>query len=310
MASINLHEAEKWERKELERARTIRIACGLWHNFPFWSGKLTFWRVFFWLVQFVVVVILALYPLWIKVIFDKTSTLTWEQAEIISGVVIVCLLVTNTYTRIWKDHKPRKTKRRLQNKLSLELKGMIAALSRAIKLHRQEHAHIVDKCKAQILQVIRKVAEIHLGDYEGTHLEVTLLLFEEDGKKIRIAERTTAERLVDKTMESENVMAYYVARSGQHRVVNDFQKDNHPFPRTSLSTGLSPTYRSMLLIPLLDTSSGTVHSIGVVSIDSSKPYHFWPGRGNDLALKVSPYCTWLTLLLGLTDNLSKIECRS
>jgi len=210
-----------------------------------------------------------------------------------------------------KEHKPRKTKRRLLNKLSLELKGMIASLARAIKLTRQEHTAIIKECRAKILQVIRKVAEIHLGDYEGTHLEVTLLLFEDDGKRIRIAARTTAERQVDRTMESENVMAFYVARSGQHRVVNDFLKDKHPFPKTSLSTGGCPTYRSMLLIPLLETSAGTPDSsIGVVSIDRSRPYHFWPGRGNDLALKVSPYCTWLTLLLGLTGNLSKIECRS
>src|SRR5882672_3444493 len=102
MASINLHEAEKWERKELERARFIRIVCGLRYSLvPWTTGKLTFWKVFFWIFQFFPVVVLAISPIWTRVFFDKNSTLTWEQAEVISIVFIVCLLVTNAYARFW-----------------------------------------------------------------------------------------------------------------------------------------------------------------------------------------------------------------
>jgi hypothetical protein len=63
------------------------------------------------------------------------------------------------------------------------------------------------------------------------------------------------------------------------------------------------------MIPLVDQAdSRQSYCVGVVSIDSKKPYQFWPGAwGDDLVVKLDPYCAWLMLLLGLT-TVHKLPC--
>ncbi len=138
-------------------------------------------------------------------------------------------------------------------------------------------------------------------------MRATLWIFhDEQGVQMRICERTTSARQSGQVSNSKDVMAYYVAKFKIHRVIHDFRK-HHPFPKARITGSDPPSYRSILLIPLLDTTGEFPDTcVGLVSIDSSRPYQFSPGNGEELVLKVSPYCAWLTLLL-TTDKPNRLN---
>jgi hypothetical protein len=309
MPGIDPIELGKWERRETERHRAIRVFRGARHNYLprvlGWNPSLI--RVAFSALRFLSFLALSLLPVWVKY-FDESSPFSWKTALWLSSAISTLLLFDFFYDRFASGWKTKGVRSQLLRKLSNDLRGTIANFSSVVKLTREEHRPLVNAARKNVLELIRRVTQIHVGDYEGAHIEVTLLLFEDsDCRQMRIVDRTTASRSVNTIVNSDEVMAFFVAKSGKHRVVNDFLKDNHPFRKTGLS-GPDPPYRSILLIPLLDTASGSPDScVGVVSIDSSRPYHFWPGGGADLVVKVSPYCTWVMLLLTLNRDLHRLR---
>jgi hypothetical protein len=249
---------------------------------------------------------LTLLPLLLKW-QDNAGQLTWQNAWWLVGFMVVLQLYAFLYDRSAKTYRAKTVRRRLLQRLSLELTGTISNFSKLVR-PKQGQMQAIAATRKLLLDCIRRVAEIHLADYEGAHLEATLLLFaDEDCKQMQIAQRTTTERPTGKIVNSDEIMAYYVARSGKHRAINDYLKDNHPFGKSGLSAA-NPPYRSILLIPLLELSSGAPDvCLGVVSIDSQRPYHFWPGSGDDLVVKVKPYCTWLAILLSMA-TVPRLPC--
>lgn len=305
-------ELGKWQRGETERWILVRLALGLRYNYvpKILGWNISFGRLAASIIRGLCLVVLVAWPIGLK---RYDNAISWSVALwLVAG-----LLFVNTYAyfhdKIVSSLKPRRVRRRLLERLSLHAKGTVGSVAHAVKLRNQDHKPAVDAAIKEVLSCIRRVAEIHLGDYERAFLEVTLLVFDDpDCKRMRIAERTTEERLKHVVIESEEIMAYHVAKSGTHRAINDFANDSHPFRKTGLSASTF-SYRSILLIPILDRSStGKEDScVGVITIDSQRPYHFWPGRGNELAVKVSPFCTWVRLLLSLNDTeLPRIPCNA
>jgi GAF domain-containing protein len=143
----------------------------------------------------------------------------------------------------------------------------------------KDYAEEIKDARRKVLECIRKVTEIHVSDYTGTKLDATVLLFEdEECKKTKVAYRATNKRAAGRVVPSEELMAFHLARTGRHIVVNDFL-NGHPFPKESLAGG-KPWYRSILMIPLLDASNSEAQlCYGILCIDSSQPFHFWPGGG-------------------------------
>jgi hypothetical protein len=295
----------KWEKHESEPHIVARFLRGIWYNYlPDLRGKkVSLLNLPFATVRLAFLSLMAPLPIWAKLreSSDSGATLSWGQA--IGGTVLICagLSYNFLYDRVRASHKEKSVRRQLLKKLSLHLSGVIANLAPLVKLRNADCRAEAGSIRKKVLECIRRVAEIHLADLEGVHLEATLLVFDDPAcSQMKILDRTTAERPTGKIVVSNETMAYYVAKSRKHRAVCDFLKDAHPFPKAGLSLP-EPPYRSILMIPLLDTSTGSPDGcFGVVSIDSARPYHFWPGAGDDLVLKVRPYCNWLSLLLTLS----------
>jgi hypothetical protein len=276
----------------------------------FFGLKISLWRLSFGSLRIIFLLILSLWPIWFKVYETAITTesslpkATWTQAIVGSVILSVLLGYNFFYDRITTFFAGKNKKRMLLQQLTNEIRGTISGFSPLIRVvkptENREHINIA---RRRVLEWIRRVAQIHVSDYEGTSVEVTLLVFaDEPCATMRIEDRTTHTRPRGKCFLAEEMMAYYVAKSRKHKCVNDFKNDPHPFTKAGLSMP-DPEYRSILLIPLLDMEGGGPDNcVGVVSIDSAQPYHFWPGGGNELVQKVSPFCSWLAVLLNLTES--------
>lgn len=301
-----------WEQGMTERWRITRILFGTWHSLlpKFLGYTLSPWRLVFGTLRFIGLLSLSLWPIWFKVYEAGLAThsnlpkATWTQAITVSFVLSILVCYNFVYDRITTTSKGRRMKRKLLLQLTNEIRGTISGFTPHIRLIRPvEDQQHVRAARRKVLEWIRRVAQVHAADYEGTCIEVTLLVFaDEKGETMRIEDRTTHSRPTGKTVRAEEIMAYYVGKSTKHRCINDFRKDCHPFPKTGLSLS-EPGYRSILFIPLLDLEGGSPDNcLGVVSIDSTRPYHFWPGGGAELVQKVSPFCSWLAILLNLSGS--------
>jgi hypothetical protein len=305
MADLDPILLQKWLRRETERSRFTRVVLGLYYNHvpSFLGWRVSPLRLIFGSLRGLSLVAIALWPLWIK-FYDKTATLTWREAGLVSVLVVIGLVYNYCYDKGVKNFKEKGVREKVVANLSNEIRGMIFELSKIVRIRRpQDDLPAVGTMRKNILECIQRIAQIHLDHFDPTDIYVTLLIFDDaECSRMRIVDRTTKGRPVGKVVESEKIMAFYVADSLTHRAVLDFLRDPHPFEKAGLSTP-DPTYRSILLIPILDLSSGCHDSsFGVVCIDSSRPYHFWPGsKTNRLVVKVSPYCMWLALLLGMTS---------
>jgi len=60
----------------------------------------------------------------------------------------------------------------------------------------------------------------------------------------------------------------------------------------------TPRYKSILLVPLLENvERNKYRCMGVVTIDSERPYEFWGGRDERIVIAIKPYLNLLTLTL-------------
>ena len=311
MAVIEPHELAKWERGETEPGWLKRTVCKIWHNrLPALLGwHLSPLRIVFGSIRAICFLSLALWPIWIK-FFDKTTTVSWGDASWMSAVMVVMLSYCYFYDKAGASPKRRGGKKQMAERLTHEVRGAIAHLAPLLKLARPA----ADRSEVQIalkrvLGWIRDLVKIHLSDRDVSEIDATLWVFADSQfAQMKVLERTTIGRTSGRAYPSLEIMAFYIAKSGKHRVIHDFRK-NHPFPKTGLTTGGPPRYRCVLLIPLLDTAGGGHDTcIGVVSIDSVRPYHFSEGNGDDLVLRLSPYCAWLSFLLGLDCPVHRRPC--
>lgn len=233
---------------------------------------------------------------------ETDSRLSTTQAVFLSLALMALLTYSFFYDRFMRDAKQKRSAKGLQTRLSLDMCGTLKNLSGLVKLRRVENKPAIHLGINKVMELIREAAKIGLGDFEGSGIEATLLLFDDEQcENIRVANRTTQGRPSGQKRPSTEIMAYYVAKSRKYRVVNDFMRDKHPFPKVILSGG-SASYRSILFIPLLDKSNqGQDTCMGVVTVDSTKPYHFWPKNGEDLVFQLTPYCILLALFLNLNE---------
>ena len=130
------------------------------------------------------------------------------------------------------------------------------------------------------------------------HYKACLMLFaDDDCKSLCVYERAKNIRPVGVSMPTEETMAYQIMKTKKHYVLYDFLTD-HPFDKTGISDP-RPTYRSVLFIPLIQKSTnGEKDScFGMLTVETEKPYQFWFGEGDRLAIKLAPYEGWLRLIL-------------
>lgn len=303
MTTLDPEQLGKWRRRELSPSRLSRVLWGFWYNHvPRLSGwTISLPHLAFGVTRGLCLIAVTLAPVWVK-FYDKSTTLSWSEALAYSSIISVLLLYAHVYDKIVRDYKPKTIGQHLKTRLSLELCGITRNLHVLVKLKTKDHQPKIDNVREKMLVGIRDAARFHLGDYEGTCLDASLLLFDDrECSRMKIVDRTMSSRGTGKTELSCDLMAFYVAKEAKHRVIQDFLYERHPFSKKGLS-GEIPTYRSLLLIPLLDTSSeGPDTCIGVVALESTRPYHFWPGNGEDLVVQVQPYCSLLMFFLNLGE---------
>ena len=309
LAPIDAVELGKWERGETERGKLPRAFRGLRHNA---IPKLTGWSMtvpgfLFGFLRLLCLLFIGLLPTLLK-LRDPESSISWSATNTLTFFLALSLIYNHYYDKIEKRKKSTALSKQLRQKLALEIGGITGELSKMLKLRNKELLPGLETATSKVLACIRNAARIHLGDYEGAHLEATLLLFDDPKcETIRVANRTTSSRPTGKVKPSNEVMAYYVAKSRKHRIIDDFLHDHHPFPKKAW-TGDAPSYRSILMIPLLDLSTGAPDTcVGVVTIDSTRPYHFWPGDGQDLVVELRPFLFLLALFVNLTKP-NRLSC--
>ncbi len=63
--------------------------------------------------------------------------------------------------------------------LSNDIRGLIFELSRIVKLRNQQELPAVAKMRKDLLACIKRIAEIHVADTDGTDIQATLLVFDD-----------------------------------------------------------------------------------------------------------------------------------
>lgn len=168
------------------------------------------------------------------------------------------------------------------------------------------------------LSALRKEMEILIGDNSNRRVtDVVLLEFcDASCRRMQVRERTANHEETKRPVDSEKLVAYYVAQVGRNFVEHDFKNDRNPFPpkRVTVRGDLDVDYRSVLYMPIMVSAREqreggkkiVDHCIGVICVHSSKPYRFWrwgdhkktEGRFADIAFSRSmPYIAIIEQLL-------------
>jgi hypothetical protein len=221
MPSLNQFEVAEWLRGKRDRYRLTKFLLGMWHNrLPRLLGwNLSPLRLLFGLLRLLGFFAVVLTPLLLKLI-DGKSTLSWQEVAWLSGAILLIQSYNYLHDMIVRNAKERGTRRRLLRNLSLEVAAIVSILAPAVVLRRNEFQPQIDEAKRRLLQCILRVIQIHVTDYEGLYLEVTLLLFHDhDLTQILIADRATNQRQKGIITLSHETIAHHVAKSGRHRVI-------------------------------------------------------------------------------------------
>lgn len=194
----------------------------------------------------------------------------------------------------WKNEEER---------LAGNLAGAIKDIADHTKPKTNQRAQTVREDAARkILKCIQhRMAQItmHKG---GGYFSVTLMLFHNDGHedKTLIFQRSKNEpdRPINIWCDTNIVAAYHVAKCGKRLKALHNLTSGKLFPPRRLSTVEYAPYRSILTIPLpFQEVNGTRRCLGAVTVDSSKPYEFWPLEEKLVLTLIFPFLEALNLLV-------------
>jgi hypothetical protein len=141
----------------------------------------------------------------------------------------------------------------------LQLYMLLQDLQRRDRLTRAEVARFQENALALIANYVRD----HRADRKGTQIFVNLLV--EDGDELVVVARDRPHRGRVARYPKPSMLAWRVMRTQDAASTGSVYAD---FPETEAGK----PYRSILAIPVVLESEK--RSLGAVSIDSSRPYHF------------------------------------
>lgn len=196
---------------------------------------------------------------------------------------LIYLLLFAVYgiSRAWQDLSPSHMRllRRNYDDRKLRHYSLIQAMNRSNQLNAAEvHRFQVD-CLALIAGYVRD----HRADLSAKEIYASLLV--EDGETLVVVSRDREHRSGSIRGPKEGMLAWEAIRSSEPKVTGDVYAD---FP----ATRPGKPYNSILCIPVFCGKD----VVGVVSIDSSRRYHF-DGIFNDLVTSLSPYVALLAWTL-------------
>ncbi|MEB3287710.1 MAG: hypothetical protein VKJ04_09425 [Vampirovibrionales bacterium] len=298
IVNIDPTKATQWAKSDSLSKREAVLY--IWHAFCQLLGlKMSFSFGMGRILRMLTVFAIPALPVWIAYYYSRA--IDSEQAFFQAFVIGLLLVYQWAYDR-WIPSS--------QNAANvIKLENMLAASHSQILTDLAEHSRTLSSIDeinliSKVLRCIEIKTRLILREYNALYFQVSLLLFDDEQcKTIKVVARADQSRETGKVVNSEQTIAYYVAKVGAARSVCDLR--NHPiFPNKGLSDLKAP-YRSILFIPLTINRSGKTVCPGVLTIDSDRTFDFWSKR-NHLTTQIMPLVGVVKFLLKKHPNTLEI----
>lgn len=235
-------------------------------------------------------------PLAIKCL-DGSIQIGWIWV-VLSTVLILALQIYNlVYDNMMSHKKVMKNRRGMHTIASLTSSHAIEILNKCVKTRAKEHCDQHGRLLIQeVLVCVQHILAAHV-DEDVSKTQACLLQFEDEPcNTLCVFERAKHVRPIGVGMPTKDTMAYYIMKTKKHYVLYDFLTD-HPFDKSGISDP-RPSYRSVLFIPIIERMGNGSPDVchGMLTVETEKPYQFWFGEGDRLAVKLAPYVGWLLLI--------------
>jgi hypothetical protein len=243
--------------------------------------------------------------------WDKVDWLVAVKSAAITQLVpTIIIVVAQVYIHVHNGRLARRLIRHQKKTYSADIKtGTATSLLRFGQMAQLEPNRVTAEFESLVsdaLQLIKREVRLYFKDFTDGQLEVTLLGFERRSWKLEAVTLVRADpiRPVGTRKRAEDTIAYHVARLGRAFTEPDLVNGQHPFMREGFSDQ-DPSYRSILLIPLVDRAGpeDPEATLGVVTVDSPDPYYFPATKAglSDIVTRLQPHCAVIRLLLRSTS---------
>jgi hypothetical protein len=265
-------------------------------------------RILCLVVKILAVVFIAASPIWID--YAEKGEISLDKTIMYTSLLVAALFIIWAYDNFRDSRATNRIKRNHEMRVALEHNRATGKFGEVITLKSgpvniQKRDQLIDF----ILTCIDHKARTFVDRYEEGYFQVTLMVFlDSQGMQFQIKSRATHSRQTGIAVNARESAAYYVGRANRGwKAIHDLKNDGI-FPYEGLSDKQSPPpYRSILMIPILYealTAQGNRQlCLGVLSLDTAKPYEFWGAVGSDLTTQIQPYSRMLGLLLDNTNGM-------
>lgn len=237
---------------------------------------------------------LATAPFWIDY-FDKKDV-PKERLLLYSGIMFSLLVLNWAIDTFVKNGARRKRLEDHRETSAIEHRNLINEMLTVVNvpatnLGDARFMSVVARALRAILQRVRE----ELDTLDADYLEASLLIFQPNNQ-IEVVERAVRNRAIGTSVDRNRTMAYFVAQTRQDwKHIPDLKREKL-FNFEGISDPSCP-YRSILLIPIIYVDPSGSTAVGVITIDSARPYEFWNEAVTDRLYKqVMPFVRLLAIL--------------
>lgn len=304
LTQVSVRQGLKWARSARSPWQKIRDYLGrLWHvrfALPFPSAG-SFFRA---IARITVWLGLATAPFWIDY-FDKAEV-PRNHLYLYSAIMFALLVGNWALDTFVKNAARRNRLEDHREESALEHRNLVNEMLNIVNVPTANFGDaafmsVLGRALRAILQRVRE----EFDTLDAGYLEASLLVFQPNDQ-ITVLQRAVRNRAVGATTDRQKTMAHFVALAGlDWRQVPDLKRE-HPFSSEGISDPNCP-YRSILLIPIIYADPARNEAVGVVTIDSARPYEFWNEAATDRLYKqVMPFVRLIAILL--QSHPEKIRC--
>lgn len=291
-AMLDKKKAEHW-------AKTVDGGWGdiggrfIYHKLPaFFNFDLTWGQILLGLLNFLIVVAVAAFPFIVRWYVGDMEI--WDAMEL-SIILILLLSIRYFLSKLKMTSVEESLAANNNRKLLLSNSRVVEDVSKISELTVEDFND--PKCKSvvqNILKCVELVTRSVVKDFNSSYFEVTLLLFVGEDH-FMVYQRANIDRSVDCVVNARQSVAYYCAKIGKSRKINNIKKLEW-VPYKSLTQDEKPQYRSIMMIPLLEISDGNLCK-AVVCIDSGRKYEFAGANFDTIRTHARPFLKMLEMLL-------------
>lgn len=177
------------------------------------------------------------------------------------GFLYTCVILAARGIKAWNHASPAHMQllRRNYGERKLKLYTLLQDMQRPVVLDVPG----IERFQREALELIANYVRDHRADHKRTQIYVNLLV--EDGDDLVVLRRDVPHRARSARYPKGGMLAWKVLQEGDAATTGDVYSD---FP----DTPAKKPYRSILALPVVLEAERI--TVGVVSIDSSRPYHF------------------------------------